>query len=176
MSEWLKETGCKPVGYAYAGSNPAPATSSDLAQGRKVVVVEDPVGGRRVRLDLLGLRGARDDRRDARCRRERRDRELEHGMAALAREGLQRLDAVERLGGEALGAACEAGALRRVLAAAELPGEQAAREREVGDEAELELAHERKDLPLGLAFEQAVLVLDRGEPVVAGAGGLAQLG
>src|SRR4051812_22531949 len=24
MSEWLKETGCKPVGYAYAGSNPAP--------------------------------------------------------------------------------------------------------------------------------------------------------
>jgi ketosteroid isomerase-like protein len=26
MSEWLKETGCKPVGYAYAGSNPAPPT------------------------------------------------------------------------------------------------------------------------------------------------------
>ena len=26
MSEWLKETGCKPVGSAYAGSNPAPAT------------------------------------------------------------------------------------------------------------------------------------------------------
>jgi hypothetical protein len=24
MSEWLKETGCKPVGSAYAGSNPAP--------------------------------------------------------------------------------------------------------------------------------------------------------
>src|ERR1041385_8437782 len=24
MSEWLKETGCKPVGLAYAGSNPAP--------------------------------------------------------------------------------------------------------------------------------------------------------
>ena|SRR5829696_4779636 len=28
MSEWLKETGCKPVGYAYAGSNPAPPTRS----------------------------------------------------------------------------------------------------------------------------------------------------
>src|SRR3954452_22945002 len=27
MSEWLKETGCKPVGYAYAGSNPAPPIS-----------------------------------------------------------------------------------------------------------------------------------------------------
>ena len=26
MSEWLKEIGCKPIGYAYAGSNPAPAT------------------------------------------------------------------------------------------------------------------------------------------------------
>src|ERR1044072_580171 len=26
MSEWLKETGCKPVGSAYAGSNPAPPT------------------------------------------------------------------------------------------------------------------------------------------------------
>jgi hypothetical protein len=24
MSEWLKECGCKPHGYAYAGSNPAP--------------------------------------------------------------------------------------------------------------------------------------------------------
>jgi hypothetical protein len=28
MSEWLKECGCKPHGYAYAGSNPAPPTSS----------------------------------------------------------------------------------------------------------------------------------------------------
>ena len=27
MSEWLKETGCKPVGSAYAGSNPAPPTA-----------------------------------------------------------------------------------------------------------------------------------------------------
>src|SRR6476619_477317 len=28
MSEWLKETGCKPVGSAYAGSNPAPPIDS----------------------------------------------------------------------------------------------------------------------------------------------------
>src|SRR3954453_12227072 len=27
MSEWLKEMGCKPIGYAYAGSNPAPPIS-----------------------------------------------------------------------------------------------------------------------------------------------------
>ena len=26
MSEWLKEMGCKPIGSAYAGSNPAPPT------------------------------------------------------------------------------------------------------------------------------------------------------
>lgn len=26
MSEWLKETGCKPVGSAYVGSNPTPTT------------------------------------------------------------------------------------------------------------------------------------------------------
>ena len=26
MSEWLKETGCKPVGSAYVGSNPTPST------------------------------------------------------------------------------------------------------------------------------------------------------
>ncbi len=24
VSEWLKETGCKPVGSAYTGSNPVP--------------------------------------------------------------------------------------------------------------------------------------------------------
>jgi hypothetical protein len=26
MPEWLKGTGCKPVGYAYVGSNPTPST------------------------------------------------------------------------------------------------------------------------------------------------------
>jgi hypothetical protein len=34
MSEWLKETGCKPVGYAYAGSNPAPAIAKDWGTRR----------------------------------------------------------------------------------------------------------------------------------------------
>ena len=29
MPEWLKGTGCKPVGYAYAGSNPAPPIVED---------------------------------------------------------------------------------------------------------------------------------------------------
>ena len=27
VPEWLKGTGCKPVGYAYVGSNPTPSTS-----------------------------------------------------------------------------------------------------------------------------------------------------
>ena len=30
VSEWLKETGCKPVGSAYTGSNPVPTMSSYL--------------------------------------------------------------------------------------------------------------------------------------------------
>ena len=27
VPEWLKGTGCKPVGYAYVGSNPTPSTT-----------------------------------------------------------------------------------------------------------------------------------------------------
>ena len=37
MPEWLKGTGCKPVGYAYVGSNPTPSTSAregDVVAGR----------------------------------------------------------------------------------------------------------------------------------------------
>jgi hypothetical protein len=34
MSEWLKETGCKPVGLAYAGSNPAPPIGLRVPRGR----------------------------------------------------------------------------------------------------------------------------------------------
>tara|TARA_Y100001934_G_scaffold104902_1_gene129103 strand:- start:256 stop:543 length:288 start_codon:yes stop_codon:yes gene_type:complete len=29
VPEWLKGTGCKPVGYAYVGSNPTPSTTFD---------------------------------------------------------------------------------------------------------------------------------------------------
>ena len=32
MPEWLKGTGCKPVGFAYAGSNPAPPTNASTGQ------------------------------------------------------------------------------------------------------------------------------------------------
>ena len=32
MSEWLKETGCKPVGIAYSGSNPLAPTIAGVAQ------------------------------------------------------------------------------------------------------------------------------------------------
>ncbi len=30
VPEWLKGTGCKPVGYAYVGSNPTPSTITGL--------------------------------------------------------------------------------------------------------------------------------------------------
>ena len=32
VPEWLKGTGCKPVGYAYVGSNPTPSTSCRAAR------------------------------------------------------------------------------------------------------------------------------------------------
>lgn len=40
MSEWLKETGCKPVGSAYVGSNPTPTTltvEAQLGEGEALV-------------------------------------------------------------------------------------------------------------------------------------------
>src|SRR5262245_19696374 len=30
VPEWLKGTGCKPVGYAYVGSNPTPSTNHSI--------------------------------------------------------------------------------------------------------------------------------------------------
>ncbi len=43
MSEWLKETGCKPVGYAYAGSNPAPSILKIRAQTAGYETARDEV-------------------------------------------------------------------------------------------------------------------------------------
>jgi hypothetical protein len=46
MSEWLKETGCKPVGLAYAGSNPAPPISRYAWQDPQFHDLIDATGGR----------------------------------------------------------------------------------------------------------------------------------
>src|SRR5262245_56044644 len=67
MSEWLKERGCKPRGYAYAGSNPAPpirpvgaGTYAQLAQlvehfhGKEGVAGSSPALGLRVAQRLIG--------------------------------------------------------------------------------------------------------------------------
>ena len=43
MSEWLKETGCKPVGYAYVGSNPTPSTIQAVVWVAKKLR-DDPFG------------------------------------------------------------------------------------------------------------------------------------
>ncbi len=52
MPEWLKGTGCKPVGYAYLGSNPsAPTIFACVAQsvehflGKEEVVGSSPIAG-----------------------------------------------------------------------------------------------------------------------------------
>ena len=46
VPEWLKGTGCKPVGYAYLGSNPsAPTISARVAQSVEHIVGNDEVSG-----------------------------------------------------------------------------------------------------------------------------------
>ena len=35
VPEWLKGTGCKPVGYAYVGSNPTPSTKRAMTCQRR---------------------------------------------------------------------------------------------------------------------------------------------
>jgi ribosome-associated protein len=62
MSEWLKERGCKPRGYAYAGSNPAPPIA-DVAQlvehlhGKEGVRGSSPLVGFPVLMDDVEIRG-----------------------------------------------------------------------------------------------------------------------
>ena len=61
MPEWLKGTGCKPVGYAYLGSNPsAPTISACVAQsvehfvGNEEVTGSSPVAGSTWRCSSVG--------------------------------------------------------------------------------------------------------------------------
>ena len=47
MPEWLKGTGCKPVGYAYVGSNPTPSTTLKALSNsllRAPCASEPPIG------------------------------------------------------------------------------------------------------------------------------------
>src|SRR5205823_4216887 len=74
-------------------------------------------------------------------------------------ERVERLDAVVLLLADL--APMQARAGRRCLSAAVLAGQEAAREREVGDEAEAEALAGREQLALGVAFEQRVLALLR---------------
>ena len=62
MPEWLKGTGCKPVGSAYLGSNPsAPTIFARVAQsvehfvGNEEVTGSSPVAGSRICYHALGL-------------------------------------------------------------------------------------------------------------------------
>src|SRR2546423_6527635 len=80
MSEWLKETGCKPVGLAYAGSNPAPPTGEITAN------VAAKRGDRAPLLRMLGAAGLGRDGRAARSgRRATRDRRRDRGAVRQAR-------------------------------------------------------------------------------------------
>ena len=85
--------------------------------------------------------------------------------AAVARERLERLDAVPRRGRRGVETLRrQARALGRRLAAAVLAGQQPAREREVRDQPEPEPLARRDQVVLGVAGEPRVLVLRRDEP------------
>lgn len=58
MSEWLKETGCKPVGSAYVGSNPTPAILFELVIfDSDGVLVDSEAIANRVLAETLTTRG-----------------------------------------------------------------------------------------------------------------------
>ena len=46
MPEWLKGTGCKPVGYAYVGSNPTPSTRPPGQEDKEKDAAGRPEGAR----------------------------------------------------------------------------------------------------------------------------------
>src|SRR5206468_10072594 len=106
-----------------------------------------------------------------RPRDERAEGKLQQRPPALGGDALERLDTVVGLVVDLLSG--EARPRRRRLAAPVLAREQAAREREVRDEADAELGAGGQHVLLGAALEQAVAVLHDGDG--RGGGSLAKL-
>src|SRR5690606_17927208 len=112
--------------------------------------------------------------RDLRLGEQPGEGQVDEFLAALLRERRQVLDEVEvRLGQVLLPArvARDARALRQRAAAAVLAGEQPAEEREVGEERQPALPAGGQDVLLGVAAEQAELVLHAHEARRAGGDG-----
>src|SRR5581483_1285468 len=144
---------------AVAAARPDPPLAERLQRvellGRRL-----PGAGLAVRAHLLGPRRAGDHRRDGGHGGEAADREREERHAALVGEPPEALEAVPALLGDL--AAGET-SLGRLLAADVLAGEEAAREREVGEHPDAEPFAGGEDLVLDPALDERVVVLRRDE-------------
>src|SRR5581483_2891042 len=123
---------------------------------------ECPLGGLRVRSDLLRRRRAGDHRAHDWVREQPRDGELPHLMATLTCERAPAIELREVLLGEeprALRRAPEARVRRGRHTTLVLPGEEAAGERRVRHERETEVFARRHHVLLDRALEEAVLHL-----------------
>src|SRR5215211_673645 len=127
------------------------AAALDARHLGELLVRQLPLGSRHVRPNLVGRGGSDDHGRDTGRRRERRQRQLVQRVLPLLRERFERFHLVEHVVLEHVLARRESGTRGRALAAAVLPGEQPACEREVGHEADAELAAERQHVVVGVA-------------------------
>src|SRR5579875_2415723 len=145
------------VGIAVDGRPTPGLARRDVAQFREVVLAGLPVPCRDVRAHLVARRGAGDDAADRGLVREPADGDVEDADAALLRETLERLDDIEDVVGERRLPAprLDAAALGSGLAAAVLAGQQAAREREVGQHADAVVLERRHEVRLDVALEPA---------------------
>src|SRR5204862_7939299 len=87
------------------------------------------------------------------------DRNLQQSQAALLCKRLQRFEAIVGLVGEDCLPLGQALALRALLAAPVFPGQQTTRQREVGENTEVQAFARRQPLLLRLPAQQRVLVL-----------------
>ena len=136
-----------------------------IAERREFLVAREPARGLHVGGDLLGLGRARDHRATTgRARAARRSRRRPASRRARRRSARAPRSASNWAAVAISVAPGQPRAAGAGLAAAVLAGQQPRGEREERDEAESEPLARGQHLALGLADEQAVLVLDRGEP------------
>src|SRR5712664_2310999 len=139
----------------------------DLVDLRDLLGAQRPFDRPDVLLDLLDPGGAGDDACYLRPRRQPRERELQHGVAAGLREGLQLFDDIlvawRDVAIAQRGRLAETCIRRRRRAALVFAGQQTAGQREEWQQPELVLLRRRQQIVFDLAYHQAVFILTRHE-------------
>src|SRR6266516_5508977 len=151
-----------PWGTTVLSGGEGGAPGEEGVEGVEVVGGGFPVGGGGVGADLVGGHGAGDDGADGGLGGEAGDGDGEEGLVAFGGVFLQGFEAVEQFVGEegAVGGAVgEAGSLGDWLVAVVFAGEEAVGEGEVGQQADAIALAGGDDVVLGVALEEAVVVL-----------------